>query len=379
MTYDPGSTGRAVLPRGRARDGAAGRRARSEGREDQPRPSVDAAWAAASGAADPHRARLDRGAAALPVRRRWTLLIPRPADDAAGSPAAPDGRPSRPGEPAAVAGAYFAELPVDAITPEPAAAATGLRRGGDGRAGALDPRGRPAPAGRRPPRRATDRYELVMGERRWRAAQAGRARQRSRRSSGTPTTTRCCATRCWRTCTASQLNPLEEAAAYQQLLEDFGCTHDELAGRIGRSRPQISQHAAAAASCRRRCSAGSPPACCPPATPGAARPRRRRGARTGWPSGSSPRASRCAALEEIVARRRRTGTPAARGRAHASRSPPGSTTSPTGSPTGSRPGSRSTSAGARARSPSSSPRVDDLERIVALMAPDSDLGGSTVG
>ncbi|WP_299450903.1 ParB/RepB/Spo0J family partition protein [uncultured Serinicoccus sp.] len=38
----------------------------------------------------------------------------------------------------------------------------------------------------------------------------------------------------------AQLNPLEEAAAYQQLLEDFGCTHDELAGRIGRSRPQIS-------------------------------------------------------------------------------------------------------------------------------------------
>src|SRR5690242_14426835 len=38
----------------------------------------------------------------------------------------------------------------------------------------------------------------------------------------------------------SELNALEEAAAYQQLLEDFGCTHDELAGRIGRSRPQIS-------------------------------------------------------------------------------------------------------------------------------------------
>jgi ParB family chromosome partitioning protein len=33
---------------------------------------------------------------------------------------------------------------------------------------------------------------------------------------------------------------LEEAAAYQQLLEDFSCTHDELASRIGRSRPQIS-------------------------------------------------------------------------------------------------------------------------------------------
>ncbi|WP_434995383.1 ParB/RepB/Spo0J family partition protein [Arthrobacter sp. Ld5] len=38
----------------------------------------------------------------------------------------------------------------------------------------------------------------------------------------------------------SALNPLEEAAAYQQLLDDFGCSHDELAGRLGRSRPQIS-------------------------------------------------------------------------------------------------------------------------------------------
>jgi len=37
-----------------------------------------------------------------------------------------------------------------------------------------------------------------------------------------------------------QLNPLEEAAAYQQLLHEFGATHEELASRIGRSRPQIS-------------------------------------------------------------------------------------------------------------------------------------------
>src|SRR5690606_17793474 len=37
----------------------------------------------------------------------------------------------------------------------------------------------------------------------------------------------------------SQLNPLEEAAAYQQLLEDFGCTQEELSEKIGRSRPQI--------------------------------------------------------------------------------------------------------------------------------------------
>jgi ParB family chromosome partitioning protein len=37
----------------------------------------------------------------------------------------------------------------------------------------------------------------------------------------------------------AQLNPLEEAAAYQQLLEEFGTTHEELAHRIGRSRPQV--------------------------------------------------------------------------------------------------------------------------------------------
>ncbi len=37
----------------------------------------------------------------------------------------------------------------------------------------------------------------------------------------------------------ADLNPLEEAAAYQQLLSDFGCTQDELARRIGRSRPQV--------------------------------------------------------------------------------------------------------------------------------------------
>ena len=68
----------------------------------------------------------------------------------------------------------------------------------------------------------------------------GRPRRRSRRSSATPRTATCCGTRCSRTCTARELNPLEEAAAYQQLLDDFGCTHEELATRIHRSRPQIS-------------------------------------------------------------------------------------------------------------------------------------------
>lgn len=38
----------------------------------------------------------------------------------------------------------------------------------------------------------------------------------------------------------AQLNPLEEASAYQQLLQDFGCTQEQLSEKIGRSRPQIS-------------------------------------------------------------------------------------------------------------------------------------------
>lgn len=88
-------------------------------------------------------------------------------------------------------------------------------------------------------RQTTTGYEIIAGERRWRAAQeAG-----------------------WQTIPALvretadadllrdallenlhrvQLNPLEEAAAYQQLLADFGVTQEELADRLGRSRPHLS-------------------------------------------------------------------------------------------------------------------------------------------
>ncbi|HEY3527530.1 MAG TPA: ParB/RepB/Spo0J family partition protein [Nocardioides sp.] len=82
-------------------------------------------------------------------------------------------------------------------------------------------------------------YELVMGERRWRAAQvAGLERIPAivRRTEDADMLRDALLENLHR----SQLNPLEEAAAYQQLLEDFSCTHDELASRIGRSRPQIS-------------------------------------------------------------------------------------------------------------------------------------------
>ncbi|WP_407568207.1 ParB/RepB/Spo0J family partition protein [Arsenicicoccus dermatophilus] len=82
-------------------------------------------------------------------------------------------------------------------------------------------------------------YELVMGERRWRASQeAGLETVPAiiRRTDDDEMLRHALLENLHR----SQLNPLEEAAAYQQLLEDFGCTHDELASRLGRSRPQIS-------------------------------------------------------------------------------------------------------------------------------------------
>jgi ParB family transcriptional regulator, chromosome partitioning protein len=82
------------------------------------------------------------------------------------------------------------------------------------------------------------RYQLVMGERRWRAAQ----------QAGLPTIPAIVRETADNNLLRDallenihrvQLNPLEEAAAYQQLLDEFGVTHDELAARIGRSRPLI--------------------------------------------------------------------------------------------------------------------------------------------
>lgn len=84
-----------------------------------------------------------------------------------------------------------------------------------------------------------DDFELIMGERRWRASQEAGLEL-------IPAIVRetddgdMLRDALLENLHRSQLNPLEEAAAYGQLLEDFGCTHEELAQRIGRSRPQIS-------------------------------------------------------------------------------------------------------------------------------------------
>ncbi|MBW0104607.1 ParB/RepB/Spo0J family partition protein [Pseudonocardia sp. KRD291] len=81
-------------------------------------------------------------------------------------------------------------------------------------------------------------YELIMGERRWRAAQRAGLEV-------LPAIVRHTADDAMlrdallENIHRVQLNPLEEAAAYEQLLEEFGVTHHELADRIGRSRPVV--------------------------------------------------------------------------------------------------------------------------------------------
>lgn len=81
-------------------------------------------------------------------------------------------------------------------------------------------------------------YELVMGERRLRASKAVGL-------SAIPAVVRdtkdadMLRDALLENIHRAQLNALEEASAYQQLIEDFGITQDELAKRIGRSRPQV--------------------------------------------------------------------------------------------------------------------------------------------
>lgn len=83
------------------------------------------------------------------------------------------------------------------------------------------------------------RYELVMGERRWRAAQA-LERETIPAIVRDTHDDEMLRDALLENIHRADLNPLEEAAAYQQLLTEFGATHEELARRIGRSRPQIS-------------------------------------------------------------------------------------------------------------------------------------------
>lgn len=135
-------------------------------------------------------------------------------------------------------GAYFAELPLDSITPNPRQPRTVFDPEAlDELIHSIKEIGLLQPIVVRP--LSNNRFELVMGERRWRAhTVAGLATIPAivRETADADLLRDALLENLHR----SQLNALEEAAAYSQLLNDFGCTHDELAQRIGRSRPQIS-------------------------------------------------------------------------------------------------------------------------------------------
>ena len=146
-----------------------------------------------------------------------------------------------------VPGAEFAEIDVDDIRPNPKQPRQVFDEDemaelvhSIGEIGVLQPIVvRPVPAADRETDDEGRAYELIMGERRWRASkEAGKATVPAIIRSTTDDDLLRDAL--LENLHRAQLNPLEEAAAYQQLLDDFGCTHDQLAGRIGRSRPQIS-------------------------------------------------------------------------------------------------------------------------------------------
>mgnify|MGYP000872638456 CR=1 FL=1 len=144
-----------------------------------------------------------------------------------------------------VPGATYAELPLDQIIPntrqprnvfdeeELEELAASIREVGVLQPVIVRPLAAPIPG------QPKARYELIMGERRWRASElAGieTAPAIIRHTQDEDLLRDALLENLHR----AELNPLEEAAAYQQLLEDFQCTQEELSRRIVRSRPQIS-------------------------------------------------------------------------------------------------------------------------------------------
>lgn len=139
-----------------------------------------------------------------------------------------------------VPGATFAYLPLDAIVPNPRQPRTVFDE--DALAElvhSIKEIGVLQPVVVRQTEQTPPKFELIMGERRFRAS-------REAGLEAVPAIIRSVSDEdllrdaLLENLHRSDLNPLEEAAAYQQLLEDFGCTQEELSERIGRSRPQIS-------------------------------------------------------------------------------------------------------------------------------------------
>jgi ParB family transcriptional regulator, chromosome partitioning protein len=136
------------------------------------------------------------------------------------------------------AGAYFDEIPVGTLTPNPRQPRQVFDEEAlDELAASIRVVGLLQPVVVRAI--LPGHYEIVMGERRWRACQLAGLEfipAIVRETSDDDLLRDALMENLHR----EQLNPLEEAAAYQQLLDDFSATHDELARRVGRSRPHIS-------------------------------------------------------------------------------------------------------------------------------------------
>jgi len=164
--------------------------------------------------------------AATATRTTFAPEKAAPADDG-GVPAA---------EP--IAGAYFEEIATGSITPNPRQPRRTFDEDAlDELASSIREVGLLQPVVVR--KVMPGRYELIMGERRWRASQRADLTHIPaivRETSDTDLLRDALIENLHR----QQLDPLEEAAAYQQLLDDFGATHEQLAKKIGRSRPHIS-------------------------------------------------------------------------------------------------------------------------------------------
>ncbi|GAA4880266.1 ParB/RepB/Spo0J family partition protein [Pseudonocardia benzenivorans] len=168
---------------------------------------------------------------------------PAPAEPgtptAANVPTSWSSRPPAPpvDEPMPVAGATYREVDVDAIEPNPKQPRTAFD---DEALAELEHSIREFGLLQPVVVRETGpgRFQLIMGERRWRASQrAGLDRIPAIvRSTADDALLR---DALLENIHRVQLNPLEEAAAYEQLLAEFGVTHSELADRIGRSRPVV--------------------------------------------------------------------------------------------------------------------------------------------
>jgi ParB family chromosome partitioning protein len=138
----------------------------------------------------------------------------------------------------AVPGAHFEEIAIGAVTPNPRQPRQTFDEDAlDELAASIREVGLLQPVVVR--KVMPGHYELIMGERRWRACQRAGLDHIPAIVRDAPDD-ELLRDALIENLHREQLNALEEAAAYQQLLDDFGATHEELAGKIGRSRPHIS-------------------------------------------------------------------------------------------------------------------------------------------